>query len=109
MTHYEVSRPVTELRNGLREKYLEQIDRAARAVLAVSAEPRSTYRLRVTQAAAREAPDITERDLFSSWRNHPELSHLVNVIHNQLCNFRMGQVAEIVDQCLNEGVDHIAL
>ncbi|MGO9238359.1 MAG: hypothetical protein ACLP4V_31295 [Methylocella sp.] len=111
MTHYEASRPVTELRNGLRAKYLEQIERAGRAVLAVPAEPRSTYRLRVTQAAAAQAPDVTERDLFSVWRNHPELSHLVNVIHNQFCNFRMGQIAEIVEQCLQDEAhkDHVVL
>ena len=71
MAHYEASRPFTELRNGLRDHYREQIDRAGRAVLAVAAEPRATYRLRVTQAAAREAPDVMElagRELFSDAR-----------------------------------------
>lgn len=111
MAYYEASKPITELRNKLREKYLEQIERAERAALAVQAEPRQTFRLRVTQAVGAEAIDITERDLHLRWRNHPQLSSIVSAIHSQLCSFKMGQIAEIAEQCLQDETytNHVAL
>jgi hypothetical protein len=102
MSNYEASRPVTELRDGLREQYLEQVERASKAALAVPSDPRWSYRLRLMKAIVAAAPDLSERQLHAATRNDFELSRKVNVLHNFLVDIRLGKLAETVEQCAQD-------
>lgn len=95
MTHYEVD----ELRDALRTHYLETIERVGKAALAVPSEPRRTYKFRLAQAIISEAGnDLTERQVYTEFRNHPDLSHVVRVFHNLLVDLPLGALADDVDQ-----------
>jgi len=84
----------------MRSERLIQIDRAAKAAMAVPAAPRATYKLRVALAIATAAPSLTERELFGQWRDDPELKHASHAVHNALCDTKLGQTVGLINQLL---------
>jgi len=100
MTKYE------ELREVMRSERLIQIDRAAKAALAVPAAPRATYKLRVALAIAKAASDLTERELFQNWKDDPELKHASHAVHNALCDAKLGQTIGLINQLLADATSN---
>lgn len=91
-----------EKRDRIRRIHSQQLDRAAQAALAVPAMPRATYKLRLALAVAEAARGMTERDLYTVWKDDPDLMPIARTMHNILCDARLEQVASIVNQTLQE-------
>jgi hypothetical protein len=101
MTNYEV-RPVTELRDEMHARYLEQLDHAGEAALAVPSEPRWNYRLRLAATVFGACPDLTERQIHGAWRHDPRLSQKIRAIHNVMCDIRLGKLAGTIEQLMQD-------
>jgi hypothetical protein len=95
-------KPLSELRETIRYECLAQIDHASKAALAVPSEPRWTYRLRVMQAVIEASPDLSEQQIFSAWKDDPQLAPYARIVHSTLCNARFSRLAGSIDQWLNE-------
>lgn len=67
--------------------------------------PRGNYRLRLAQAVAKAAPTMTERDLYTVWKDDPDLMPIARTIHNVVCDARLGQLDAFVGQPLQEGLE----
>jgi len=91
MANYE-ARPVNELRD-------EMLGRAADAALAVTSDPRCSYRFRLAKAIIGEAGALTERQVYTAWRDVPELSRIVRVFHNLIVDVCLEGLADAIDQC----------
>jgi hypothetical protein len=88
MTH-----DLEELRTVIRDACREQVNRAAVAVMAVPAVPKWTYRRRLMSALTEAAPSLTEKDFFQAWRDDPNLSRVVTILHTTLCNTPLSRVS----------------
>jgi hypothetical protein len=96
-----------EKRDTIRRIYATEIDGAREAALAVPAMPRGSYRLRLAQAVAKAAPTMTERDLYTVWKDDPDLLPIARTMHNVVCDAKLGQLAVFVGQLIQEGQNNI--
>jgi hypothetical protein len=104
MTKYDdvKVKPISELRDAIRRECIEQIGRASKAATAVPAEPKWTYKLRLVRAIIEAAPDLSERQIYSAWKDDRELSRFATIVHNLLCDTRFGRLAGAINQYLND-------
>jgi len=91
---------ITEARGALREQYLAQLAHIEKLAMAEPSEPRETYRWRLAKVIVENAGGLTERDVFFAYRDHPEMSRVVRILHNCLVDIDLTKLAGVIGENL---------